>query len=183
MPVLPHLNLLILSRSCECFSGCFHIQRLMGASVVVEPDPITDGACRMLDVVEALAVDALLLQGSDHALDHAVLLRAIRRDELLLQAVATCQCGIVPRGEDQSIFAKVDTGFAEKCVYSKGWSGNSMRTNRISLQSVVGPQAEELRHPAERAEPADQGVFKCARSKCDLLESHFASNILNDRIF
>ena len=37
--------------------------------------------------VEALLVDALLLQGSDHAFDHAVLLRAAGRDELLAQAV------------------------------------------------------------------------------------------------
>ena len=38
-------------------------------------DPVTDGACCVLDAVEAFAMDALLFQCSDHALDHAVLLR------------------------------------------------------------------------------------------------------------
>ncbi|MCB6180237.1 recombinase family protein [Rhodobacter sp. Har01] len=41
-----------------------------------------------MDAVEALAVDALLLERSDHAFDHAVMLRAVRGDELLFQAVA-----------------------------------------------------------------------------------------------
>lgn len=34
---------------------------------------------------------ALLLQSSDDAFDHAILLRAMRRDELLLQPVTTDQ--------------------------------------------------------------------------------------------
>lgn len=55
----------------------------MGAAVVVEADPVADGACRVLYAVEALAVDALFFQCPDHTLDHAVLLRAMRRDELL----------------------------------------------------------------------------------------------------
>jgi hypothetical protein len=37
----------------------------------------------VLDAVEALAVNALLLQRPDHALDYAVLLLAMRRDELV----------------------------------------------------------------------------------------------------
>ena len=67
----------------------------MWAAGVVEADPVTDGAGRVLDAVEALAVDALLLQRADHALDHAVLLRAVWRDELLLQPIAADQrvCG------------------------------------------------------------------------------------------
>jgi hypothetical protein len=39
-------------------------------------------------------VDALLLDRPDDALDHAVLLRAVRCDELLLQALAADQGGI-----------------------------------------------------------------------------------------
>ena len=72
----------------------------MRAAMIVEADPVTDGAGRMLDAVEALAVDALLLQSADYALDHAVLLRAVRRDELLLQAVAFDQGGVFPTGEE-----------------------------------------------------------------------------------
>lgn len=72
----------------------------MWATVVVEADPVADGACRMLNAVEALAMDALLLQRPDNALDHAVLLRAVRRDELLLQAVATDEGGVSPTGKE-----------------------------------------------------------------------------------
>ena len=72
----------------------------MRASGVVEADPVTDGARRVLDAVEALAMDALLFECPDDALDHAVLLRAIRRDEPLLQAVASDQGGIAAAGEE-----------------------------------------------------------------------------------
>ena len=46
----------------------------MRSPVAVEADPVADGACCVLDAVEALAMDALFLERSDHALDHAVLL-------------------------------------------------------------------------------------------------------------
>lgn len=75
----------------------------MWAAMVVEADPVADGAGRMLDAVEALAVDALLFQRPDDAFDHAVLLRAVWRDELLLQAVAFDQGGVFPTGEDEAI--------------------------------------------------------------------------------
>src|SRR5690242_20966752 len=46
---------------------------------------------------------ALLLESADQALDHAVLLRAVRRDELLLQAVAAYQRGVAAAGEYQTV--------------------------------------------------------------------------------
>ncbi len=67
-----------LCRYCECLSGCFHVQRLMWASLTVESDPVTDRSGCVLDAVEALAMHALLLQRPDHAFDHAGLLRAVR---------------------------------------------------------------------------------------------------------
>ncbi len=60
----------------------------MWAPVVVKADPVSDCAGCMLDAVEALAVNALLFQRPDHALDYAVLFRAVRRDKFPLQAVA-----------------------------------------------------------------------------------------------
>lgn len=47
----------------------------MRAACVVELDPVSDGAGGVLDALEAVAVNALLLQRPDDALDHAVLLR------------------------------------------------------------------------------------------------------------
>ena len=77
----------------------------MRALMVVEADPVADGARCVLDAVEALAVNALLFQRPDHAFDHAVLLRAVRRDELLLQAVAANQGGVFPAGKNQAVIA------------------------------------------------------------------------------
>lgn len=65
--------------------------------VVVNADPVADGGYRLLDVVEALTMDALLLRRSDDALDHSVLLWATRRDELRFEAEAANQGGVVPR--------------------------------------------------------------------------------------
>lgn len=63
----------------------------MRAAVVVETDPVADDAVGVLDALEAVAVNALLLERPDDALHHAVLLRAVRGDELLLQAIAADQ--------------------------------------------------------------------------------------------
>lgn len=57
----------------------------------------------MPDAAEALAMDALFFQRSDQALDQAVLLEAMRRDELLFQTVASNQRSVAPRCEDQPV--------------------------------------------------------------------------------
>ena len=75
----------------------------MWAPEVVELDPVTQHAHRMLLGLEAVPVGALLLQGSDEPLDHAVLLRAVRGDEFLLQAIAAHQTRVMAAGEDQAV--------------------------------------------------------------------------------
>ncbi|SFU21320.1 hypothetical protein SAMN05216236_1606 [Sedimentitalea nanhaiensis] len=56
--------------------------------VIAEVDPVTDCADLVLDAFEALTMNELLLQGADHSLDHAVLLRVVWRYELLFEGVA-----------------------------------------------------------------------------------------------
>ena len=65
--------------------------------MVVELDPVADRAACMCQALEPLAVHALLLQRSDEPLHHAVLLWTVGRDELLAQAVAVDQCGLLAR--------------------------------------------------------------------------------------
>ena len=48
---------------------------------------------------------ALLLQRADDPFHHAVLLRAMRRDEFLLQAIAARQGGVFPARENQAVIA------------------------------------------------------------------------------
>ncbi len=57
----------------------------------------------MLDAVEPLAMYALLFDGPDHALEHSVLLGAMRGDELLPQAIAADQGCVFVAGEDKPV--------------------------------------------------------------------------------
>lgn len=57
--------------------------------MVVEVDPVADRTRSMLLALEAVPMHALFLQGPDDPLYHAVLLRALRSDELLAQTIAT----------------------------------------------------------------------------------------------
>ena len=75
----------------------------MRSAVVIKMDPITDRPTGMLQCFKPLPMDALLFQGPDHPLHHAVLLRAMRRDELLFQPVASDQGCEASAGKDQAV--------------------------------------------------------------------------------
>ena len=75
----------------------------MRAAGVVELDPVTDGAGSVLDAFEAVPMHTLLFQRPDDTLDHAVLLRAMRSNELLPHAIAADQSRVMAAGEHQSI--------------------------------------------------------------------------------
>jgi hypothetical protein len=84
----------------------------MRPAVVVEADPVADDAAGVLQRLEAVPVCALLLQGSNDAFHHAVLLRRVRLDELLPEAVAAHQGGVAATGEDQAVVAAQQEGGA-----------------------------------------------------------------------
>lgn len=75
----------------------------MRAPVVIEADPVTDHAAGVLQGLEPVAMNALILEGFDDPLDHAVLLGAVGCDELLAQAIAFDQGRVAAAGEDQSV--------------------------------------------------------------------------------
>ena len=64
-----------------------HAQRLMGAPVVVELEPVANHTHRALLCFEAMPMQALLLQRANDTLHHAVVLRAVECDECLPQAM------------------------------------------------------------------------------------------------
>jgi len=78
--------------------------------VVVELDPVANDTAGMLQSLEAVAVDALLLQRPDHPLHQAVLLRGVGRDEFLLQAIAFDQRRVTAAGEDQAVVRTLQEG-------------------------------------------------------------------------
>lgn len=71
--------------------------------MVVEPDPVGNHSHGMLLALKAMSVRALLLQRPDDAFDHAVLLWAVGRDELLLESVALDQTRVAPAGEHSAL--------------------------------------------------------------------------------
>lgn len=75
----------------------------MWSPVVVKAYPVADHAAGMLQGFEAMAMRALLFQCADDSLNHAVLLWAVRRDELLVQPIAAHQRGVITRRENKPI--------------------------------------------------------------------------------
>jgi hypothetical protein len=50
-------------------------------------DPLTDGRLGLREAIKAMLPDTLLLQTAEESLDNPVLLRCVRRDELLRQPI------------------------------------------------------------------------------------------------
>ena len=71
--------------------------------MIVEVDPISSCSCCMLEAFEAMPVDALLFQRPNDAFDHPVLLRTMRRNELLLEAVTSDQLSECEAGKNEAI--------------------------------------------------------------------------------
>ena len=71
--------------------------------MVVPTDPVRNHSAGVLQGFKPVAMNALVLERADHALNHAILLRAVRRDELLLQAVAFDQGRVAAAGKNQAV--------------------------------------------------------------------------------
>jgi hypothetical protein len=65
------------------------MQRMMQPTAVIKMNLITDHSAGMLQCFKPMPVDALFFEGPNHSFDHAVLLRAMRSDELLFQPIAS----------------------------------------------------------------------------------------------
>lgn len=59
----------------------------MRSPIVVPPDPPPHGSAGVREVWKGVLPDALFLQAAEEALDHPVLLRRVRGNELLAQPV------------------------------------------------------------------------------------------------
>jgi hypothetical protein len=85
------------------FSRGFHSGRLVWAPVVIKLDPVGDDPHCMLLGLEAVTMHTLFFQGPDDVFDQAVLLRTMRRDELLIEPIAPDRAGVMATGEDQTV--------------------------------------------------------------------------------
>ena len=75
----------------------------MRAPVVIKAYPVADHAAGMLQGFEAVPMGTLLFKCSDDPFHHAVLLWAVRRDELLAQAVTAYQCRVAATRKNEAI--------------------------------------------------------------------------------
>ena len=91
----------------------------MRPALVVKPNPVTDDSIGMLQGLKPLTMNTLLFQGSDHTPDRPVLLRAVGRDELLLQTIASDQGCEASAGEDQAIVRSKQEGLFYSAQGSK----------------------------------------------------------------
>lgn len=143
----------------------------MRAAVVVEADPITDDAGRMLDALEAMAMNALLPECADDALDHAVLLGAAWGDELLLQPVAAHQGREVTAGEDQAVvrpqqelliyLSQGAEPSDQSVLQGRAGGGGLARAGQVPAQKLTGVTVDHQRErcPAILAGP-DAGQIR-----------------------
>ena len=75
----------------------------MWAPVVVKAYPVANDTAGMLYGFEAVPMGTLFFKRPDNTLDHAILLWAMGRNELLTKAIAAHQCGIAARGKHKPI--------------------------------------------------------------------------------
>ncbi len=118
----------------------------MWPHIVVEGNPVTEHTAGVLDGFKAVTMHALLLNRADQSFDHAVLLRAMRSNELLLQPVAFDQCGVAAGGEDQPIIGskqerRVDFAQravpADQCLFQGCFGGSgSARAGKMPTQEL-----------------------------------------------
>src|ERR1700761_6140099 len=80
---------------------------------VVEANPVADDSAGVLQGLEPMSMHALLLERSDQPFHHAVLLRAVRRDELLAQSVAAYEGCVIATGKDQPVIRSQQEGLGD----------------------------------------------------------------------
>ena len=121
----------------------------MWAVPVVEPYPVPQHTAGVLQGFEPVPVGTLLLDRADDPLDHAVLLRAVWGNELLLQSVASDQAGIAAAGEHQATVRAQQEGAWDppKCAEPRYQS---------MFQRCLGRLARALR---ESCQPSSSRLF------------------------
>lgn len=75
----------------------------MWPAMVIKMNPVTNHSTGMLQGFKSLPMHTLLLQRSNDTLHYSILLRAMERDELLLQCIASDQDGVASASKNKSI--------------------------------------------------------------------------------
>ena len=82
-----------------------------GPSMIVKLNPVGNGPTGLLQGFEAMRVHSLLFQRTNEPFHRAILLRTMRRDEFLPQAVAANQSRVIAARKDQTVTASQQERF------------------------------------------------------------------------
>ncbi len=120
--------------------------------MVIKINPIPDDTTCVLQGLESMTMNALVLEGSDAPLDHAVLLRGVRGDELLLQPVAFDHGRVASAGEDLGPATAADVPseqFSRMAIDHQGQRGPVVPATPNSAH-VRGPHLVDRSRHAQR---------------------------------
>lgn len=105
------------------------------------------------------AMHALFFHRADHAFDHPVLLRAVRRDELLAQPIVSHQRGVAARGEDQPVIGSQQERRRHASqspeAGDQGMSQCAAAVQALPLADLPAHQLEYARHGVLVEPPTD----------------------------
>ena len=120
----------------------------MRLALVEEPKLVTDDAIGMQQGLKPLTINTLLFQGSDYTFYDSFSLRAVRRDELLFQTVASDHGSDASVGKDQAIVRSQQEGLLHSAQGSKSRNRGLLqsrfsrsglaRTRQIPAQKLSG---------------------------------------------
>ena len=117
----------------------------MGPFLVIPVDPVPNDPPRLLKGLERVLPDALLFQTPKKPFDHPVLLRRVRRDELLLQAIVATvpvetadsgrsgRCRFAARGLRSDAASRTGPGRPLRRLAPPPWLDSEGRTRTRSL--------------------------------------------------
>ncbi len=89
----------------------------MGPPGFVKVDPLSDDTGGLLLRVDPMTVQALLFKSSDNRFNRTILLRTVRRDELLTNAVAGHHPRVRSRRDNQPV-VRPQEGTSDQCAQS-----------------------------------------------------------------
>ena len=75
----------------------------MGSAIIKEVDSISDCSCRVLKAFKAMPMQALLFKCTNDTFNQSILLRTVRRYELLFQAITSDETGVIATVKNEDI--------------------------------------------------------------------------------
>lgn len=128
-----------------------------------------DYAAEVLDFLEAIPMRTLLFKRADHSFDHHLLLRVMRRVDLLAQPVASYHCGVAARREDQPVIGSQQERYRHAAQRSdasdQGLFQCATRSPGLTAARQCQPSNSRVRHSITSASIAQPSCLVQRRQR------------------